>query len=99
MNGFSLEFDSYASIELPTSVDFAVDSFADFDVEFSFFVEFVVGSEGKFKAGSFGIDGVNFDSLSIIACIHGRSFAEILDEGSLEVDVAFFHVFTKFFAK
>jgi hypothetical protein len=47
MNGFSLEFDSYASIELPTSVDFAVDSFADFDVEFSFFVEFVVGSEGK----------------------------------------------------
>ena len=47
MNGFSLEFDSYASIELPTSVDFTVASFADFDVEFSFFVEFVVGSEVK----------------------------------------------------
>ena len=94
-----LEFDSYASIELPAGVDFAVDSFADFDVEFAVFVEFVVGSEGKFKAGSFGIDGINFDSLSVVACIHGRGFAEILNEGSLEIDVSFFHVFTKFFAQ
>ena len=44
MNDFHLEFDSYASVELPAGVDFAVDSFADFDVEFAFFVEFVVGS-------------------------------------------------------
>ena len=47
MNDFSLEFDSFVFFFLSTSVDFAVDSFADFDVEFSFFVEFVVGSEGK----------------------------------------------------